>query len=60
MQRLRVEIRTFDTMGRGVGVLEDGTIVIVEDAEVGETVEAEVVEELRTRTGKVLFAKRVA
>jgi len=60
VQRLRVEIRTFDTMGRGVGVLEDGTIVIVEDAEVGETVEAEVVEELRTRTGKVLFAKRVA
>jgi uncharacterized protein YacL len=58
--RITVYIRTIDAYGRGVGVLEDGTVVVVEDAEVGETVEAEVQYEMRTPTGKVLFAKRVA
>lgn len=60
MPAVKVEIRTIDSMGRGVGVLDDGTVVVVEDAEVGETVEAEVVEEIRTRTGKVLICRRVA
>lgn len=60
MARVEVEIRTFDSLGRGVGVLEDGTVVIVEGASVGEKVSAEVVEELRTRTGKILICRRVA
>jgi len=58
--RVEVEIRTFDALGRGVGVLPDGTVVIVEGASVGEKVTAEVVEELRTRTGKILICRRVA
>jgi len=58
--RVEVEIRTFDTQGRGVGVLPDGTVVIVEGASVGEKVTAEVVEELHTRYGKILICRRVA
>jgi len=58
--RVEVEITTFDALGRGVGVLPDGTVVIVEGASVGEKVEAEVVEELRTKYGKVLICRRVA
>jgi len=46
--------------GRGIGVLADGTVVVVDDAPVGETVEAEVYAEMRTPSGRVLFAKRVA
>jgi len=58
--KVTVYIRTIDPYGRGVGVLQDGTVVIVDEASVGETVEAEVYAEMRTPSGRVLFAKRVA
>lgn len=60
MVKVTVYIRTIDPYGRGVGVLQDGTVVIVDEASVGETVEAEVYAEMRTPSGRVLFAKRVA
>jgi len=58
--KVTVYIRTIDPYGRGIGVLPDGTVIIVDDAPVGETVEAEVYAEMRTPAGRVLFAKRVA
>jgi len=58
--KVTVYIRTIDMYGRGVGVLADGTVVVVDDAPVGETVEAEVYAEMRTPGGRVLFAKRAA
>ena len=60
MAKVTVYIRTIDPYGRGIGVLPDGTVIIVDDAPVGETVEAEVYAEMRTPAGRVLFAKRVA
>ena len=60
MVKVTVYIRTIDPYGRGVGVLQDGTVVVVDDAVVGETVEAEVYAEMRTPAGRVLFAKRTA
>ena len=58
-EKVIVKIRTFDPWGRGIGALEDGTVVVVEDAEVGETVEAEVQYKIHTPVGKILYAKRV-
>ena len=45
--------------GQGVGFLDDGTMVVVEDAAhlVGQKVEVEVANALRTSIGRLLFAK---
>ena len=46
--------------GQGVGYLDDGTMVVVEDAAglVGETIDVEVATSLRTSVGRMLFARR--
>jgi uncharacterized protein YacL len=48
--------------GQGVGYLEDGTMVVVEDAAslVGRTIEIEIAGALRTSIGRLLFAKLAA
>ena len=48
--------------GQGVGYLSDGTMVVIQDAEnlVGETVHVEISNALRTRVGRMLFARRAA
>jgi len=45
--------------GQGVGFLDDGTMVVVEDAAavVGETVDIEVANTLRTSVGRMVFAR---
>lgn len=46
---------------QAVGYLEDGTMVVVEDAgkEVGQSVEVEFTRALQTQAGKMMFAKKV-
>lgn len=46
-------------VGQGVGFLEDGTMVVVTDAAalVGDTVDIEVINSLRTSVGRLLFAR---
>lgn len=46
--------------GQGVSYLEDGTMVVIEDAEslVGKTVEVVVTSNLQTTMGRMIFAKR--
>jgi len=39
---IEVTISSFDSLGRGVGYLSDGTVVVVNGAKVGETVKAKV------------------
>lgn len=48
--------------GQGVGYLEDGTMVVVENAAsaVGHTIDIEIAGALRTSIGRLLFAKRAA
>jgi len=48
--------------GQGVGYLDDGTMVVIEDAAslVGRTIEIEIAGALRTSIGRLLFAKRAA
>ncbi len=48
--------------GQGVGYLNDGTMVVIQNAEnmVGETVDVEISNALRTRVGRMLFARRAA
>ena len=60
MPRDKVEIVSFDSKGRGVGVLPDGTVVVCEDAEVGETIECEVTQTIETAAGKVLVGRKTA
>ena len=60
MQRVKVEIRSFDSKGRGVGILPTGEVVVCEDAEIGETVECEIRQEIQTPAGKILIGKKVA
>ncbi|MCB2224352.1 MAG: TRAM domain-containing protein [Actinobacteria bacterium] len=58
--RVEIEIEREGTEpGQGVGFLEDGTLVVVEGAasQVGETVEVEVTNAMRTSIGRMLFAK---
>jgi uncharacterized protein YacL len=45
--------------GQGVGYLEDGTMVVIEDGEgrIGETVEVTVTSALQTPVGKMIFTK---
>ncbi len=45
--------------GQGVGYLEDGTMVVVEDAEkrIGEEVKVEVTRSLQTEAGRMIFAR---
>lgn len=47
---------------QGVGYLEDGTMVVVEDAKslVGQTIKVEIVRSLQTEAGRMMFAKRVS
>ena len=46
---------------QGVGYLQDGTMVVVEQAsgQIGQTVEIEFIRSLQTAAGKMMFAKRV-
>ncbi|GAA3729649.1 PIN/TRAM domain-containing protein [Salinicoccus jeotgali] len=46
---------------QGVGYLEDGTMVVVEDgkADINKTITVEVVSVLQTNSGRIVFAKRV-
>lgn len=58
----RVEItveREGSEPGQGVGYLDDGTMVVLEDGagRLGETVEVEVANSLRTSVGRLVFAK---
>jgi uncharacterized protein YacL len=48
--------------GQGVGYLDDGTMVVIEDAAslIGSSVEVEVSSTLRTAVGRLLFARLVA
>ena len=48
--------------GQGVGYLDDGTMVVIEDAAsmVGRTIDIEIAGALRTSIGRLLFAKRAA
>ena len=48
--------------GQGVGFLDDGTMVVVEDAAslVGRTIDIEIAGALRTSIGRLLFAKLAA
>ena len=41
-ETIEVTITSFDSLGRGIGHLPDGTIVVVNGAKVGETVKAKV------------------
>jgi uncharacterized protein YacL len=45
--------------GQGVGYLDDGTMVVVEDAadRVGQSIDVEVANTLRTSVGRLLFAR---
>jgi len=47
--------------GQGVGYLEDGTMVVVEDGEekIGKKVEVEVTRSLQTEAGRMIFARLV-
>ena len=54
--------KTGSEPGQGVGYLDDGTMVVIEEAAglVGSSVEVEVSTALRTAVGRLLFAKLVA
>jgi uncharacterized protein YacL len=59
-ERVRLElVRTGTEPGQAVGYLEDGTLVVVEDAEpfVGRAVDATIARAVSTRGGRMLFAK---
>ncbi len=61
--RITVTIeRVGNEEGQGVGYLSDGTMVVIQDAEnmVGQTVDVEISNALRTRVGRMLFARRAA
>ncbi|EGQ2714256.1 PIN/TRAM domain-containing protein [Staphylococcus pseudintermedius] len=47
--------------GQGVGYLDDGTMVVVDDAKqyVNETITLEVISMLQTASGRIIFAKKV-
>lgn len=60
----RVEIKITaagNNREQGVGYLEDGTMVVVEDAKnlIGQTVKVEVTRSLQTEAGRMMFAKMV-
>lgn len=46
---------------QAVGYLEDGTMVVVEDAKnlIGQTIKVEIVRSLQTEAGRMMFAKKV-
>lgn len=56
--RIRIEKQGSEA-GQGVGYLDDGTMVVLEGgaSRVGETVEVEIANTLRTSVGRLLFAK---
>ena len=56
--RLLIE-RDGSEPGQGVGYLEDGTMVVIEGGSsvVGQTVDVEVANTLRTSVGRMLFGK---
>lgn len=47
--------------GQAVGYLEDGTMVVVDNAKkhIGEHVDLEVVSLLQTSSGRIIFAKKI-
>lgn len=47
--------------GQGVGYLDDGTMVVVDNAKqlVGQQVELEVISLLQTSSGRIVFAKKI-
>ncbi len=47
--------------GQGIGYLNDGTMVVVDDAKnnIGETVDIEVTSLLQTTSGKIIFGKKI-
>jgi uncharacterized protein YacL len=53
-------IRTGNQQGQGVGYLDDGTMVVVDDAEekVGETAHVWVTQVIQTERGKMIFASQ--
>jgi len=55
-------VKQGEEAGQGVGYLDDGTMVVIEEAAglVGSSVEVEVSTALRTAVGRLLFAKLVA
>lgn len=59
--KLTVE-RVGNEEGQGVGYLDDGTMVVIQNAEslVGQTVHVEISNALRTRVGRMLFARPAA
>jgi len=60
----KVEIKLVQVgqgQGQAVGYLDDGTMVVVDDAKsaIGQTIETEVTRVLQTAAGKMMFAKKV-
>ncbi|MCI4411771.1 MAG: TRAM domain-containing protein [Thiotrichales bacterium] len=56
---VEVTITSFDSLGRGVGHLADGTIVVVNGAKVGETVKAKVKFKTIIQGRKIIVADKV-
>ena len=52
-------VREGNQMGQGVGYLEDGTMVIIENgrAHIGETLDVMVTQVIQTERGKLIFAE---
>ncbi|MCI4409228.1 MAG: TRAM domain-containing protein [Thermofilum sp.] len=56
---IEVTISSFDSLGRGVGKLPDGTIVIVDKTKIGETVKAKVKMKTVVSGRRIIIAERV-
>jgi predicted RNA-binding protein with TRAM domain len=55
---VEVTITSIDSLGRGVGHLADGTVVVVNGAKVGETVKAKVKFKTIIQGRKIIVADR--
>ena len=61
--RLRVDVtKTGSEPGQGVGYLDDGTMIVVEQGAdlIGSAIEVEIVSVTRTSIGRMLFARPIA
>jgi len=56
---VEVTVTSMDTLGRGVGQLPDGTIVVVSNARIGETVKAKVKFKTIIQGRRLVVAERV-
>ena len=56
---LNILLTRWEEPGQGVGYLDDGTMVVVDNAKqlVGQQVELEVISLLQTSSGRIVFAK---